>query len=66
MKLIRRFLNHVLSGDEGVSTVEYAVMLAMIVLIAIGAIINAGNVHRAFWLDTANQLGQVTQSGGSL
>lgn len=66
MKLLRRFLKHIVTVDDGVTVVEYAIMLCMIVLVAIGAILNAGTAHRAFWLDTADQMETITPSGGAL
>ena len=66
MKIIRRFLKHILTVDEGVTAVEYAVMLAMIIVAAIGAILNAGNVQKALWFDTADSMTEITPTGTEL
>jgi hypothetical protein len=41
-------------------------MLAMIVLIAIGAIVNAGNAQKAFWFDSADKIEAVSPTGAEL
>lgn len=65
MNALRRLFHHILATDDGVSTTEYAVMLAMIILVAVGAIVNAGQMHRAFWLDSAAKLDTMTQASAS-
>ena len=50
-KFIRRFLD----SEDGVTTVEYAVLLAMIIVAAIGAILNSGNVQAELWFSTSEQ-----------
>lgn len=56
MNCIRRQIRRLWKKTEGVTTVEYAVLLAAIILFCVVAITNAGTSHRAFWLDTADQL----------
>lgn len=55
MKALTRFL----SGDEGVTSVEYAVMLALIVGMCIAAIAVAGGPVQAFWEDSSDSIGEV-------
>jgi Flp pilus assembly pilin Flp len=66
MHSLRRFFVSLCTRDDGVSLTEYAVMLAMIVLIAIGAIANAGTSHKAFWLDSAEKIKDISPSGTEL
>lgn len=66
MNPMRHFFARLLVKDDGVTVVEYAIMLAMIVLVAIGAIINAGNASKTFWLDTADQIDTVAPTGAEL
>ncbi len=42
-------IGHFLSDDEGATAVEYSVMLAMIVLLAIAAILSMGNETSQFY-----------------
>ena len=49
MSAIRRFL---FDEDEAVTAVEYAVMLALIIVVCIGAIRSLGSAHNALWGDT--------------
>ncbi len=60
MKTARRILNYFLRRDEGVTTVEYAVMLAMILVAAIAAILNAGTMQKALWFDSADDMSAIT------
>ena len=46
MSAIRRFL---FDEDEAVTAVEYAVMLALIIVVCIGAIRSLGNANTGLW-----------------
>ena len=46
MSAIRRFL---FDEDEAVTAVEYAVMLALIIVVCIGAIRSLGNANDGLW-----------------
>ncbi len=63
MKFTRRILNYFLRRDEGVTTVEYAVMLACIIVAAIAGILNAGDVQKALWFNTADKMTAITPTG---
>ncbi len=43
-----------LTSEDGVSTTEYAVMLAIIIIACIGAVLSTGDVQRALFFDTAD------------
>ena len=44
--------------EDGPTSVEYAIMLAMIILGAIGAVLATGDVQRLMWQDTADAMSQ--------
>lgn len=54
---MKKFRRH-LGRRSGTSIVEYSVMLAMVVLLAIAAIISAGNESSAFYDRNAEELGE--------
>jgi Flp pilus assembly pilin Flp len=66
MTKIQRALNQLLKRNEGVTTVEYAVMLGLIITAAVGAILSAGTVQKALWFDTSDQVELITPSGPKL
>ena len=49
-----------LSEEEAVTAVEYAILLAVIAIFSISAILGAGDVQRALWFDTADSLNVIT------
>ena len=49
-KLTRR-LRSFLADESGPTSVEYAVMLACIILAAIGAVLSTGSVQKSLWQD---------------
>jgi len=49
-------LYQLLRGEEAATSVEYAVMLAMIILACIGAILVVGQNTAAMWQETADEL----------
>ncbi len=53
MNKTKQFLNH----EQGVTTVEYAVMLALIAITCIAAIIAVGSIASLFWNDSADGIG---------
>jgi Flp pilus assembly pilin Flp len=65
MNTLRRQIRRFFKTADGVTVVEYAVMLAMIVLVAIVAIRNAGTSHREFWLNTADEIETMTEASES-
>ncbi len=52
MQLIRRFLN----DDQGTTAVEYAVMLALILLVCIVGVAAFGNSQDSYWGRINNQM----------
>ncbi len=47
-----------LSDESGPTAVEYAVMLAVIIIACIGAVLTTGDVQQALFFDTADILDQ--------
>ena len=54
----KRLIQRLIVSDEGATSVEYAIMLAMIILGAIGAILSTGDIQELMWQDTADAMGQ--------
>lgn len=52
MKCLKRFL----LDEDGPTAVEYAVMLAMIVMLALTAIVGLGNATNESWQSSSQQL----------
>ncbi len=50
-----------LKDENGPTTVEYAVLLAVIIIAAIGAVLETGDVQRALFFDTADFINEATQ-----
>lgn len=45
-----------LHEEEAATAVEYALMLALIIVLSIGAILSTGDVQKALWFDTADDV----------
>lgn len=52
---MKRF-HHILSNEEGTTAVEYAVMLAMVLMVTIGAISSVGVGTGGMWSGIIGQL----------
>ena len=57
-----RYLRRFLREEDGPTVVEYAVMLAMILMICIGAIVLLGNNTASLWLNNSNSIQTATGS----
>ncbi|MCA9212332.1 MAG: Flp family type IVb pilin [Planctomycetales bacterium] len=57
MKHLVKHIHHFLLSEDGPTAVEYAVMLALIVVVCLTAITSIGNNASATFTDVANQLG---------
>jgi Flp pilus assembly pilin Flp len=66
MKSARKKVLRLFRANDGVTIVEYAILLAMIVCVAIVAIRFAGQSHRSFWLDSADSVQENMPSGSEL
>ena len=45
-----------LRDEEAATTVEYALLIALIAVFSISAILSTGDVQRALWFDTADRV----------
>ena len=57
--MFAKICTHCLSfvhSEEGVTSVEYAVLLAVIIIAAISGIMGTGDAQKAIWADTASSL----------
>lgn len=55
-KKIKRLFYRPLRQEEGAATTEYAVLLALIILLGIGAILGTGQIQKILWSDTAVEM----------
>lgn len=55
---MRRFL-HFLRGEDGPTSVEYAVMLALIIIVCIAAVTTVGGEVFNMWGNNGSELGNV-------
>lgn len=49
-------LGKFLREEDGPTAVEYAILLAVIILSSIGAVLMTGDVQKALWIDSGNTL----------
>lgn len=57
MKNFASKINRFLKSEDGPTAVEYAVMLALIVVVCLGAITSIGSNANSTFTNVANQLG---------
>jgi Flp pilus assembly pilin Flp len=65
MQRIRRLLWQLLKGEDGPTAVEYAVVIAMILLVCIGAVNSVGSAVSKSLQDSADLIGNATSGGSS-
>ena len=56
MQSLTQFSRKLIYDEEAATAVEYAIMLAVIVIASISAILTTGDVQRQLFQDTANDL----------
>ena len=57
MKLkLKKLLQSIWAHEDGVTTVEYALLLTLIVVLSIGAVLATGDVQQLLWFDTASKV----------
>lgn len=56
ISIITAQLSRVLRRDDGNTTVEYAVLIAMILVFCLAALLSTGDVQKLLWFDTAVEL----------
>jgi Flp pilus assembly pilin Flp len=57
--MINRLLNiatKFFREEEAATAVEYALLVALIIIFSISAILGTGDVQKALWFDTADEL----------
>ena len=62
MELIRRFIRE----DEGGQTVEYALVLTLVAVVAVVGLTAAGNAINDWWQAVADKIGEMSQSVDSV
>jgi Flp pilus assembly pilin Flp len=66
MSFLRRVICRLLGTNEGATSVEYAIMLALIIVVAVGAILRSGGVQRSIWFNSQESIQDVTANGPQL
>jgi pilus assembly protein Flp/PilA len=56
MRLIQSRIQQFLGDETGTTAVEYAVMLAVIILACIGAILSTGDVQQSLFQDSVDEM----------
>lgn len=56
---LQQFFNSLCQHEEGTTTVEYALLLAVIVVSCIAAILGTGDVQKAIWFDSAARIQEI-------
>lgn len=56
VKRMRQICKTFFHQEEAATAVEYALLLALIIVFSISAILGTGDVQRALWFDTANDI----------
>ncbi len=49
-------ISRFLLDESGPTAVEYAVLLAMILVMCISAILSTGDIQQSMWFDAANEM----------
>lgn len=63
MELIRSFIRRFISEDEGGQTVEYALVLTLVAVVAVVGLTAAGNAINGWWSSLATYVGQLSNLG---
>jgi Flp pilus assembly pilin Flp len=53
---LRQFVRNLIFAQDGTTTVEYAVLIAMILVFCVAAILSTGDVQQLLWFDTATKV----------
>jgi len=53
---LRRLFTATLVNEEGNSATEYAIMVALILVLCIAAVLSTGDVQQAIWFNTADRV----------
>lgn len=53
---LARIWSFFLRDEEAVTTIEYALLIAMIAIFSISAILHTGEVQKALWFNTADDV----------
>jgi len=53
---LSKFWSSFLRDEEAATAVEYALLIALILVFCISAILSTGDVQKALWFDTADSI----------
>ena len=54
--ILKKFLLSLWVEEDGVSTVEYALLVTLILVMCIAAVLSTGDVQQVLWFDTATKV----------
>lgn len=60
--MVSRRLIRIAAEDSGVTAVEYALMLALIILVCIAGISALGGANQAYWQSSVNAISEAFES----
>ena len=55
-RYISQLLDSMLAKEEGTTTTEYALMIALILVFCLAALLSTGDVQQVIWFDTASTI----------
>ncbi len=53
---LSKFVASFVREEEAATTVEYALLIALIAVFSISAVLSTGDVQKALWFDTATEM----------
>ncbi len=59
---IKKFLKSMWVDEDGVTTVEYALLVTLILVMCIAAVLSTGDVQQVLWFDTAAKVQSIVPS----
>jgi len=62
MRSLKKRFKHLLTDESGPTSVEYAILLALLVAVIITGVLTTGNLQNQMWTETASDMG--TAIGG--
>ena len=55
-RYISQLLDSMLAKEDGTTTTEYALMIALILVFCLAALLSTGDVQQVIWFDTADTI----------
>ena len=55
-RYISQLLDSMLAKEEGTTTTEYALMIALILVFCLAALLSTGDIQQVIWFDTSDAI----------